>query len=55
MELMGLNLCHLQELLVCNDRLIIEKQKDEHLVGGAEEFVPLALDESTTNLRIAQS
>jgi len=55
MELMGRNLCHLQELLVCNDWLIIEKQKDEHLVGGAEEFVSLALDESTTNLGIAQS
>ena len=55
MELVGRNLCHLQELLVCNDWLFIEKQKDKHLVGGTEEFVPLALDECTTNFSIAQS
>ena len=54
-KFVGGNLCHLEELLVRDDWVLIEEKKEEHLIGGAEELVPLAFLERATDLRIAQS
>ena len=54
MELMSGNLGHLEELLVRDDWIFVEEEQEEHLVGGAEEFVPLAFFESASNLCVAQ-
>ena len=53
-ELMSGNLGHLEELLVRDDWIFVEEEQEEHLVGGAEEFVPLAFFESASNLCVAQ-
>ena len=53
-EFMSRNLCHLQELLVRYDMIIVKQEENEHLIRGAQEFVPLALLESSTDLSIAQ-
>ena len=53
-EFMSRNLGHLEELLVRDDWIFVEEEQEEHLVGGAEEFVPLAFFESASNLCVAQ-
>ena len=53
-ELMSGNLGHLEELLVRDDWIFVEEEQEEHLVGRAEEFVPLAFFESASNLCVAQ-
>ena len=35
MEFMRRYLCHLKELLVSDDRILIEEQQEEHLIGRA--------------------
>lgn len=54
MELMCRNLCHLKELLVSDNCILVKEKKEEHLIGRAEEFVSLSFLESTTNFSIAQ-
>ena len=44
----------LEELLVCDDSVLIEEKEEEHLIGGAEKFVALALREVTSYLGITE-
>ena len=53
MELTGRNLCHLEELLVRDDCILVEEQQEEHLVVGAEEFILFAFLENATNLSVS--
>ena len=53
-ELMCRYLCHLKELLVTDDRIIIEEQEYEHLIRGTQELVSLSFLESATDFCIAQ-
>ena len=52
MELTGGDLCHLEELLVGDDGVLVEKQQEEHLIVGAEELILLAFLEMATNLSV---
>ena len=53
-EFVSGDLSHLEERLVSDDWILVEEEKEEHLVGGAEELVPLAFFESTSNLCVTQ-
>ena len=54
-ELLGRYLCHLKELLIGDDRVLIEQKQEEHLVGRAEEFITFTFFECSTDLGIAKS
>ena len=54
MEFVSGDLGHLEEGLVGDGWIIVKEEQEEHLVGGAEEFVPLALFESASDLRVSQ-
>ena len=53
-EFVSGNLGHLEERLVRDDWILVEEEQEEHLVGGAEELVPLAFFESASNLCVTQ-